>query len=76
MLRPFGLLAAWTATLYVASPALAWNATGHRIIAAIAYERLTPRTRARVDELIRQHPDYATILTRNAPADPTQRDKP
>jgi hypothetical protein len=72
-MRALGLLAAWTATLYLATPALAWNATGHYIIAAIAYDRLTPKTRARVDELIKRHPDYATILTRNAPADPAAR---
>jgi len=72
-MRYVGLLSAWTATLYLATPALAWNATGHRIIAAVAYERLTPKTRARVDELIRQHPDYATILTRDTPADPAGR---
>ena len=72
-MRPLGFLAAWTATLYLASPAAAWNATGHRAIAAIAYERLTPKARARVDELIAQHPDYATLLTRNAPDDPAGR---
>jgi len=33
------------------------------VIAAIAYDRLTPATRARVDELIRRHPDYARFLT-------------
>lgn len=67
-----GLLAAWTATFYLASPAAAWNSTGHRIIAAIAYERLTPKTRARVDDLIRAHPDYEHFV-RNAPGDPVAR---
>jgi len=47
----------------LALPAEAWNATGHRVIAAIAYDRLTPGTRARVDELIRRHPDYARFTT-------------
>jgi hypothetical protein len=50
-----------------------WNAAGHRIIAAIAYENLTPKARARVDALLKQHPDYGTILTRNAPSDPAGR---
>jgi len=63
----------WTAAIaaacIVAAPALGWNSTGHRIIAAIAYERLTPRARARVDEILRHHPDYATLLTRGAPSD-------
>src|SRR5579862_149228 len=69
MRRP-AFLAAWLAIL---PSAFGWNATGHRIIAAIAYDRLTPKARARVDELLRQHPDYVTILARNAPADPDAR---
>jgi hypothetical protein len=63
-----GNIAAWVAILYLASPAAAWDGAGHRIIAAIAYEHLTPSTRARVDELIRAHPDYAAF-TNGAPAD-------
>ncbi|MEO5923880.1 MAG: S1/P1 nuclease [Bryobacteraceae bacterium] len=47
----------------------AWNETGHRLIAAIAYDALTPQARARVDALLRQHPDYESILTKNAPTD-------
>jgi hypothetical protein len=65
-------VAAWTALLYFAWPAPAWNSTGHRIIAAIAYDRLTPQTRARVDALLKAHPDYARF-TRNAPSDPPTR---
>lgn len=71
-MRFFGFLPAFTASLYLASPAFAWNATGHRIIAAIAYERLTPKTRARVDQLIQTHPDYEMWI-RDAPPDPKAR---
>ena len=71
-MRFFGLIAAWTATVYLASPAFAWNATGHRLVAAIAYERLTPKTRARVDQLIRAHPDYEKWV-QDAPSDPAAR---
>src|SRR5579872_391303 len=71
-MRFLGLIAAWTAILYLASPAVAWNATGHRIIAAIAYHRLTPKTRARVDKLIRAHPGYESWV-RDAPSDPAGR---
>jgi hypothetical protein len=64
-------------TLFIAAPLTAplqaWNATGHRIIAAIAYERLTPGVRAKVDELIRRHPDYGTLFTKDAPAEPAAR---
>lgn len=56
-------------TLSLAIPASAWDGTGHRVIAAIAYERLTPKARARVDDLIRRHPDYQGILIQGAPAD-------
>ena len=71
-MRFLGTIAAWTATLFLTSPAFAWNATGHRIIAAIAYDRLTPEVRARVDQLLRKHPDYSH-LARNASEDPAKR---
>ena len=59
--------------LLPALPALAWNGTGHRICAAITYDHLTLAARARVDELLRHHPDYATLLTRDSPPDPQAR---
>jgi hypothetical protein len=59
--------------LSLALPALAWNGTGHRVCAAITYDHLTPKARARVDELLRHHPDYATLLTRDSPPDPEAR---
>ena len=57
----------------LAAPAAAWNGAGHRIVAAIAYKRLTAKARARVDDLIRKHPDYAAIFAKDAPADPAAR---
>src|SRR5450631_3825045 len=57
------------AILALALPAAAWNFSGHWIVAEIAYERLTPRARARVDELIRRHPDFERFV-KDAPADP------
>jgi S1/P1 Nuclease len=69
-MRILGLLATSLSILFsFATPALAWNATGHRLIAAIAYDRLTPKVRARVDAMIRQHPDYEKVFLRDAPAD-------
>lgn len=41
--------------------ALRWDAIGHRAMAAIAYDRLRPATRSRVDALLRQHPDLAAL---------------
>jgi hypothetical protein len=61
-----GRLTSVMATLLLALPAEAWNYTGHQIIAEIAYERLTPRVRARVDLMIREHPDYNRIFTQGA----------
>ena len=55
------------AVLLLALPAAAWNYSGHQIIAQIAYERLTPQVRARVDQMIRDHPDYNRIFTAGAP---------
>ena len=55
------------------SPLFAWDGTGHRIIAAIAYDRLTPKARERVDALIKAHPDYATMFLVNAPEEPAAR---
>jgi len=45
--------------LLLAVPSFAWNAAGHKAIALIAYNQLTPTVRARVDRLLLQHPDYA-----------------
>jgi hypothetical protein len=61
------------AILLIAHPAWGWNATGHRIAAAIAYDHLSANARARVDALLAMHPDYATLLARGAPPDPQVR---
>jgi len=68
-------MAATLAMICLALPALPWNATGHRVIASIAYDNLTPAARARVDDLIRRHPDYQSLFLKDAPADPAQRDR-
>lgn len=38
-----------------------WDATGHRAMAAIAYDRLRPETRERVNAILRAHPDFASF---------------
>src|SRR6516225_3034378 len=55
--------------LSLAPVASAWNATGHRIVAAIAYDHLTTAAKQRVDALLQKHPDYGTLLTSGAPAE-------
>ncbi len=57
------------ALMMFAAPAFSWNFSGHWVIAAIAYDRLTPAARAKVDDLIRRHPDYQKFAA-NGPADP------
>src|SRR3954462_305675 len=49
----------------LASPAqrcFAWIDTGHKIVALIAWEDMTPKTRAAVTELLKQHPRYQQDL--------------
>lgn len=52
--------------LLLTIPLQAWNATGHRIVAAIAYDHLTAKAKARVDELLKQHPDFSGLTARAA----------
>ena len=46
------------AALAAPSVARAWNAHGHMTIALIAYRRLDPAARARVDEILKSHPSF------------------
>lgn len=48
------MLCAWG----LAGPALAWNSTGHQMVAALAYAQLTPAARARAGSLLALNPDY------------------
>lgn len=50
--------------------AFGWNATGHKSISFLSYSLLTPRTKQRVDAILRLHPDYRTILAAGTAADP------
>lgn len=52
------------------SPAvLAWGAAGHRLVACLAWEQLTPRHQVQLMALLRHHPDSARWLSR-PPGDP------
>lgn len=44
----------------MAVPALAWGPIGHMAVAYIAYDGLTPAAKARVRDLLKLHPDYAS----------------
>ena len=48
------------APLLVATPAAAWGDLGHKVAALIAYGRLTPKARVKVDALLASDPDPLT----------------
>jgi hypothetical protein len=52
-----------------AGPAWAWNAAGHRLVAAIAWQTLDPASRAAATALLAQHPDYALWQARQRESD-------
>lgn len=62
----------WLTLLLVHSPAMAWNAAGHRISALIAWERLDPTSRSALAGILRQHPDYGRWQRRAKSSDPDQ----
>jgi hypothetical protein len=51
----------------VAPLARAWNATGHQVVAEVAWRNMTPAVRAKVLELLKQHPHFERRL---APTEP------
>lgn len=52
------------------APAMAWNAGGHRLVAAIAWRGLDDDARQAVGTLLARHPDHAAWLARNTRAEP------
>jgi hypothetical protein len=55
-LRRAAVALAGLALFAAASPALAWGDLGHRVVADLAYERLTPAARRQVDALLAEAP--------------------
>ncbi len=53
------VLVAVLATAVCAAPARAWDDFGHMEVAAVAYKRLTPRTRKNVARLLKINPRYS-----------------
>src|SRR5262245_26051328 len=47
----------------VTSPSYAWNASGHKAIALIAYNQLSGATRAKVYWLLSRYPDCSQWIT-------------
>jgi S1/P1 Nuclease len=58
-----------TLSIQSAAPALAWNDTGHMIVALIAYRRLSDSQKKQVAEILKAHPHYKLFLLDGKPAD-------
>jgi hypothetical protein len=46
-----------------ATPVVAWNNTGHEVVALLAYEALDEATRTKVLEILMDHPHFAEYLS-------------
>ncbi len=66
-----------TVVVFSAKESVGWIATGHTVVALVAWEDLTPKTKAAVTELLKQHPRYQKDLLLNLPdgATPQQTDR-
>jgi hypothetical protein len=62
-------------SLLSARAALGWNATGHEVVAFVAWSQLTPDTRAKVTALLKDHPDYKRTFIREGPSSAPARDE-
>lgn len=51
------------------TPTLGWNAAGHRLSAAIAWQGMAPATRTAVGRLLAAHPDHARWTARAGEGD-------
>lgn len=55
--------------LLVSPVAGAWNAAGHRLVAAIAWQQISPATREFVAQALARHPDHERWVARARSAD-------
>jgi len=57
------ILSIITVPLVLVSPtaSFAWNPTGHRVIATIAYRQLDDQTKRRIAEVLKKHPAFAEL---------------
>lgn len=54
----------------LAPPVHAWNAAGHRLVAAIAWQQMSPATRDAVTTALSRHPDHKRWLASARSSDP------
>ena len=70
----FSKLSRWVFILVVGlltSTGWSWIGTGHKVVALIAWDDLTPKTKAAITEILKQHHRYQEDLMLDAPADQT-----
>lgn len=67
---PPGVWLAVAALLLGSPDASAWNAGGHRLVAAIAWQQIDPPIREKIGDLLAAHPDHARWLSRYKGDDP------
>jgi hypothetical protein len=63
-MKNFASAAALCLSMFAAPAAFSWNAFGHMMVAAVAYEELTPAAHAKVTRLLQLNPDYAKWVSR------------
>ena len=52
----------------LARNAMAWNDTGHKTVALIAWDDIKPEVRAKITALLlNKHPQYATLIQTKGP---------
>ena len=66
-MRPFLIAVLF---LLLAPPAAAWNAAGHRLVAAIAWLQLSPPSRDFLAQALARHPDHERWVAKARSAEP------
>lgn len=69
------VLVAILITLLTGTTADAWWSGGHRVIANIAYDRLSPEVRAEIVALLKKTPRFAQEFEKRMPKDLAEKDK-
>lgn len=59
----------------LAGQALAWNALGHRVIAEIAWQQLTPERRQEIVNTLKHHPRFGEDFVKQMPRDVAEGDQ-
>jgi hypothetical protein len=58
-----------------ASTAFAWNALGHRVIAEVAWQQLTPERRQEIVDTLKRHPRFGEDFIQRLPKDMAEADQ-